>query len=126
VLLDLRQHQPPGDQQKVLRVLRKTTVNRGQPARLQRYSSPHAATLYAELNLLGHEELRSVLAQKIREKYLGHYAGLLEKLEKKAMSHEEVKAYCAARKINLNKFGKHSHAICIHSPQALAELLDYH
>jgi hypothetical protein len=40
------------------------------------------------------------------------------------MNHEETKAFCQARKINLNKFGKHSHAICVLSPPALLELLE--
>lgn len=41
------------------------------------------------------------------------------------MTNEEVKAFCQAKKINLNKFGKHSHSICIYSAEALQELLEY-
>jgi len=41
------------------------------------------------------------------------------------MTNEEVKTFCQNKKINLNKFGKFSHSICIYSKEALYDLLDY-
>lgn len=61
----------------------------------------------------------------IRNKYIEFYEKILLKIEGKPMNNEEVKAFCQSRKINLNKFGKFSHSICIYSKSDLYELLEY-
>lgn len=53
------------------------------------------------------------------------YEQTLAKIEQAPMNNEETKAFCQAHKINLNKFGKHSHAICVLSPAALSGLLEH-
>lgn len=77
------------------------------------------------MSLLGHNGLRREVTKLIKSKYLQYYTQTLVKIEKTAMSNEEVKAFCHNKKINLNKFGKYSHSICIYSPEALEELLEY-
>lgn len=75
------------------------------------------------MSLLGHNGLRKEVTKLIKTKYIQTYTQTLAKIEKTAMTNEEVKAFCQTKKINLNKFGKYSHSICIYSCEALEELL---
>jgi hypothetical protein len=84
--------------------------------------TPYLATLFAEVNLLGHEDLRNEVVKSIKTKYIQNYLQTLAKIEKNPMTNEEVKTFCQSKKINLNKFGKYSHSICIYCGEALEEL----
>lgn len=72
-------------------------------------------TLYAEINMLGHDDLRNELAKAVKDKFIEKYQEMLEKIGKEKMDNEEVKNFCKENKINLNKFGKNSSQICIYS-----------
>jgi hypothetical protein len=61
----------------------------------------------------------------VRSKYVESYEQTLAKIEQAPMNNEQTKAFCHTHKINLNKFGKHSHAICVLTPSALSELLEH-
>ncbi len=51
-------------------------------------------TLYAEINMLGHEDLRKEIAQGIQDKFLAKYEEMLLKIGKDKMDNEEVKTFC--------------------------------
>lgn len=50
--------------------------------------------LYAEINMLGHEDLRKEIALGIKEKFMLKYKEMLDKVGKEKMDNEEVKVFC--------------------------------
>jgi hypothetical protein len=64
--------------------------------------------LYAEVNLLGHDKLRSAVQKGLTKMLIEHvYKPLLMTLEmEKGLSSTELIELCKKEKLNLNKFGK--------------------
>ena len=51
-------------------------------------------TLYAEINMLGHDYLRNELAKAVKDKFIEKYQEMLKKIGKEKMDNEEVKNFC--------------------------------
>lgn len=79
----------------LLRLPRQVAGNVCQSPSLQKYFYCNKTdVLYAEINMLGHEELRREIARGIKEKFMVKYTEMLSKVGKQKMNNQEVKVFC--------------------------------